>query len=315
MWSELFPSHDHWGADDNVPGTIRFRFKPEIQFTTNNSQSIIAHTRNNSDHITLLLSYPGSGLSSGSYSGSIVSASNQIVSLSMGEGGTPFGPVITASFYDGNFWGVELTRVSESRTFTLKAANSIYNGKDGFKIGETVSNSAVVSTTRNSIFTGSTDFYLGRKGGTVTDGYRGVTGSFQELRFYNVATQSEATFHDFVMNPYSIEGKDFSSSANNLVFRAPLGSDLNVNTGIISSSHPKITGSFILTHSFSDNSAFEIGSGITFANNTEFIYQDQPAVGIKNRISDKVKFIAADTASGDTLTPYKIVTGKQILCY
>ena len=106
------------------------------------------------------------------------------------------------------------------------------------------------------------------------------------------------------MNPYSIEGKDFSSSANNLVFRAPLGSDLNVNTGIISSSHPKITGSFILTHSFSDNSAFEIGSGITFANNTEFIYQDQPAVGIKNRISDKVKFIAADTASGDTLTPY-----------
>ena len=305
--STSFQLNTNWNADDNVPGTIRFRFKPEIQFATGNSQSIVAHTRNLTNDIQLLLSYPGSGLSSGSYSGSIPSASNQIVSLSMGIDGTVFDPVITASFYDGNFWGVELTRVSESRTYTLKTANSIYNGKDGFKIGETVSNSAVVSTTRNNIFTGSTEFFLAKDGASAAGDYRGMTGSFQELRFYNVATQSEATFHDFVMNPYSIEGTTFSSSANNLVFRAPLGSDLKTNTGIISSSHPKITGSNT-THSFSDNSAYEIGSNIVFTDNTEFIYQDQPAVGVKNRISEKIRFTTADTASGgDVLTPYRSI--------
>ena len=305
--STSFQLNNNWNADDNVPSTIRFRFKPEVQFVTGNSQSIVAHTQNGSDEIQLLLSYPGSGLLSSSYSGSIPSSSNQIVSLSMGQAGIPFGPVITASFYDGNFWGVELTRISASRTFTLRAANNVYNGKDGFKIGYTASNSAVINTIRNNLFTGSTDFYLARKTAAITAEYKGMTGSFQELRFYNVATQSETTFHDFVMNPYSIEGIDYSSSAENLVFRAPLGSDLNVNTGILKSIHPKVTGSLTITHSFAANSNYEIGNNIVFINNTEFTYQDQPAVGLKNRINEKIRAVNSINADGNTLTPYRTI--------
>jgi hypothetical protein len=50
------------------------------------------------------------------------------------------------------------------------------------------------------------------------------------------------------MNPFSIEGNTLNSSPNELVFRAPLGSELN--TASSSSIHPKVTGSWIVTSSF-----------------------------------------------------------------
>jgi len=305
--STSFQLNSNWHIDeDGVPNTIMFRFKPEIQYGTGNSQSIVAHTRNTTNDIQLLLSYPGSGLLSSSYSGSIPSSSNQIVSLSMGVNGAPIGPVITASFYDGNFWGVKLTRISESRSYTLRAANNVYKGKDGFKIGYTASNSATLTVANNGFYTASTEFFLARDGATAVNDYRGMTGSFQELRFYNKAL-GEAEFHDFVMNPYSIEGIDYSSSAENLVFRAPLGSNLSTSKGALKSIHPKVTGSLTITNSFAANSAYEIGSSIVFVDNTEFTYQDQPAVGIKNRINEKVRIINPITASGNTLTPYRTI--------
>jgi hypothetical protein len=123
----------------------------------------------------------------------------------------------------------------------------------------------------------------------------------QELRYYNI-TQSEAVFHDYVMNPYSIEGTNYSSSANNLIFRAPLGSDLITTTGSRISIHPKVTGSYI-TKSFVINSNYTLGG--EFIPNTEFIYYDQPAVGIKNRISEKIRIEDNILPSGNVLTPYK----------
>jgi hypothetical protein len=108
------------------------------------------------------------------------------------------------------------------------------------------------------------------------------------------------------MNPYSIEGTDYSSSANNLVFRAPLGSDLKTDTGELTSTHPKITG-LSITNSFASDSTYEIGGDIVFPTTTGFIYYDQPAVGIKNRINEKVRIADLITASGDTLTPYKTI--------
>ena len=305
--STSFQLNSNWNSDDNVPSTIMFRFKPEeIDFTSYQTKSIVCQTDNGSDDIMLTLTYEGSGLSSGSYSGSIPSASNQFASLSMAFNGTTFDPAVNAPFYDGNWWGVQLTRVSESQEYTLRVANNIYDGGDGFKIGYTASNSDIISSVRNDFFTGSDSFYLSKKTSGAINGYTGITGSFQELRFYNV-TQSEATFHDFVMNPYSIEGTDYSSSAENLVFRAPLGSDLKTDTGELTSTHPKVTGSLIVTNSFASDSNYEIGSGVVFVNNTEFTYQDQPAVGIKNRINEKVRIINPITASGNTLTPYRTI--------
>ena len=308
--STSFQLNSKWHVDgDGVPNTIMFRFKPEIQYETGNSQSIVAHTKDGVNDVQLLLSYNGAGLSSGSYPGSIPSASNQFVSLSMGINGIPVNPSVYAPFYDGNWWGVQLTRVSASREYTLRAANNIYNGGDGFKIGYTASNSSTLTANINARYTASTEFFLAKDDANGVNSYKGMTGSFQELRFYNV-TQSEATFHDFVMNPYSIEGIDYSSSAENLVFRAPLGSNLSTSKGILKSIHPKVTGSLTITNSFAANSNYEIGNDIAFTNNTEFTYQDQPAVGIKNRINEKVRIVNSITASGNTLTPYRTIQQK-----
>lgn len=305
--STSFELNSNWNSANNRPETIMFRFKPVVQFETNTTKSIVAHTRNGVNDVQLVLTYEGSGLSSGSYSGSIPSASNQFVSLSIALNGAlqaTQGAPINAPFYDGNWWGVQLTR--DGLKYTLRTANSIYDGNDGFKIGYTASNESTVNAGVNGNYIAADEFFLSKDDGNDSGGYRGMTGSFQELRFYNEVL-GENELHDFVMNPHSIEGIDYSSSIENLVFRAPLGSDLNKNTGTLKSVHPKITGSLAITNSFTANSNYEIGSNIVFPTNTDFAYQDQPAVGIKNRINEKIRITSCITASGNTLTPYRTI--------
>ncbi len=312
--STSFQLNSTWGAENNIPGAIRFRFKPTVSFEGQQTQSIVAQVNNTNDHY-ILFDYSSTGLKSGSYSGSIPSASNLYASLSFNYGTGTEIAAVNAPFYDGNWWAVQLIRASGSREYTLSVANSIYEGSDGFKIGYTASNSGINSLNSDNQYTGSQDFYLpSKQAGNIINGYRAITGSFQELRFYKVNSSSlvndpqlETSFHDFAMNPYSIEGINYSSSAEDLVFRAPLGSNLtSAKVGEHKSIHPKSTGSLVVTSSFTSNSNYEIGAGIEFINNTEFIYQDQPAVGIKNRVSEKIR--STDLIlTGSTLTPYRTI--------
>ncbi len=312
--SSSFKLNSQWDENGHSisPTSVLLRFKPANVLPSSNEYAIVFKLDGSTDgHLTL--TYTGSAYSSGSYSGSIPSASNEYATLAYWAGAGTKIVETEAPFYDGNWWGVQLSKTSGSstQTYTLRTANNIYDGGDGFKIGYT---SSVTDTSANTVWGGANDFILGNRNGSGitinSQTYIGLTGSFQEVRFYNTVL-GEGTFHDFVMNPYSIEGTDYSSSANNLAFRAPLGSDLNTDTGILTSTHPKITGSSI-TNSFAGGSTYEIKSAITFPTNTGFIYYDQPAVGIKNRISEKVKTIGLITASGDTLTPYRSVTQRYI---
>jgi hypothetical protein len=307
--SSSFKLNSQWDENGNSisPTSVLLRFKPANVLPSSNEYAIVFKLDGSTDgHLTL--TYTGSAYSSGSYSGSIPSASNEYATLTYWAGAGTKIIETEAPFYDGNWWGVQLSRTSGSstQTYTLRTANNIYDGGDGFKIGYT---SSVTGASSNTVWTNAIDFTLGNKNGSgVTINsktYKGLTGSFQELRFYNTVL-GEETFHDFVMNPYSIEGTDYSSSANNLAFRAPLGSNLNTNVGTLTSTHPKITGSSI-TNSFASNSTYKIESAITFPANTEFIYYDQPAVGIKNRISEKVRIADLVVASGNTLTPYRTI--------
>ena len=52
------------------------------------------------------------------------------------------------------------------------------------------------------------------------------------------------------MNPYSTQGNTLNSTPDNLIFRADLGTQLITSSR--ESIHPKITGSWVLTQSFSD---------------------------------------------------------------
>jgi len=297
--------NSEWDSFENVPESVFLRFKPYNILPEGDEYSMVFFKDNSPFYLTL--AYTGSSYTSSSYSGSIPSSSNDYATLTLWGGSTEVTHV-DAPFYDGNWWGVQFSRegITSNPNITLRAANSIYKGDDGFKIGYTTS-STVVNDMNNYKLGGTIFIPYSNNTSTTLDGkdYYGLTGSFQEIRFYNV-TQSEATFHDYVMNPYSIEGINYSSSADNLIFRAPLGSDLNTSTGTLISIHPKISGSYI-TNSFTSNSDYKVGSNLVYYPQTEFIYYDQPAVGIKNRISEKIRLADNIVPSGDTLTPYRTI--------
>lgn len=293
-----------WGSKDDVPETIMFRFKPVEGIPNEDKYSIVLDfddTFGNTAYLTL--EYSGSAYTSASYSGSIPSSSNQYGVLTYFDGAN--NPVMrcAAPFYDNNWWSVYLNK-SES-VYDLRVANKIYESHEGFTIGYYTSSTGEGT---NNYWTGVDDLRLPYRGnsGAIIDGsntFYKLTGSYQEIRYYNTPL-SESTFQDFAMNPYSLEGVNYSSSADNLIFRAPLGTELSVLTGSVSSSHPKITGSeAYITSSFPlGESLYTIGNTVTFPTNKEFIYHDQPAVGIKNRVSEKVRSQNISVPSGDTLS-------------
>ena len=217
---------------------------------------------------------------------------------------------------------------SNATTYTLYAKNKIYNGFDGNSIGFEGSASIVsnVSTSINEAWnkfgTGSADgiylggFISGSTIGSETVGTSGkiFSGSLQEFRYYGNPI-SESIFNDFVMNPESIEGINItgSSSSFDIVnFRAPLGNEMeslftssysSSYTESMTSMHPAVTGaadllitsSFVnpdgnVTSSTYDVLYYENSTTKTFSKtNTEVYFLDQPAIGVRNRISNKIQ--------------------------
>jgi len=82
------------------------------------------------------------------------------------------------------------------------------------------------------------------------------------------------------MNPNSIE------QSQHLVFRAALGGELYTGSTSI---HPKVSGTWTTTSSFTGTSNFYISANPTYLPNTEISFYDQPAVGIQNAVSSKIQ--------------------------
>ena len=319
-----------WGSPNDsagtgrVPNAVQFRFKVSDIPPANGNISALWHTGLAPSEVegsTLSLEYKGSGLSSASYDGSIPSSSYQYANLVFRPDSSTTNANISASislpFYNGDWWSVMITSGS-SNGFELHAANSIYNGDDGYTIGFIASSSIISSTnpagwndsSRDSFFVGGASI-----AGVSTPS---ISGSIQEIRYYNEIL-SESVFRDYTMNPLSIEGNGINSAPNQLIFRGALGSDL-INIGsdsagkVGTSIHPKVTGSWAaITSSFALNSTFEITGNAapifpTYLPNIETFYVDQPAVGIKNRISEKIRDQdLVLPATGSTLSPYRSI--------
>jgi hypothetical protein len=208
--------------------------------------------------------YTGGGFISASYSGSIPSSSVYEGVIALG------GAEITASFFNGEWWNIGV------ESSELKVGTKIYNGDDGFNTGFTASEAISITLGNGASLNGSDSKF-----------------AFQELRLYSNAL-TDAQFNDFVMNPLSIEGNSFEDSRNQLAFRAPLGAELQIENNELSTNytsvHPAITGSAPVTQSFASDSNYSfIGGEVVYVTSSEFMYADQPAVGIKNRIKEKVR--------------------------
>ena len=228
---------------------------------------------------------------------------------------------------------VPYTTNTSATTYTLYAKNKINNGFDGAQIGFEGSASIVSDisesineawnkfgvTSADGIYLGG--FVSGSNVGGITTGLSGkiFSGSLQEFRYYSNDIP-EATFNDFVMNPESIEGNSITGSQSSfdiVNFRAPLGNELeNVFTSsqsssytdVLTSMHPSITGSanIVITGSFVNPTGnvtsseyrvlyYENSTTRTFSKtNTEVYFLDQPAIGFRNRISDKIQIRDGD---------------------
>jgi hypothetical protein len=269
-----FILNSDWGAANNVPGAIEFRFKAESVPPTNVSQSLWYTNRG----VGVFLEYTGSGLATGSYSGSIVDPYYQYGTLKF-ISGTDSSSVYLP-FFDGGWWSVLVN--SGSNGYELYAKNSIYSGNDSNTIGFQASSTLNIST----LWSSSSEIYFANSSAT----HVGFSGSLQEIRYYTQPL-SENSFNDYVMNPSSIEQSQY------LAFRASLGGELYTGSTSI---HPSVTGSYI-TSSFSSNSTFYYNGTYSFIPNTEVNLYDQPAVGIKNAVSNKVK-LQDSTLYGTTLS-------------
>ena len=248
---------------------------------------------------------------SGSYSGSIKDPYHQYGTLKYISNPNTVNEVsssIYLPFFDGGWWSIMATFTSSSvfGDIDLYAGNKIYNGNDGTSIGYFESSSLTEAAAGWEVFDQNAVF-----GRTVSlpSTYMGFSGSLQEIRYYTVAL-SESIFKDYVMNPLSIEGNSINSSPNELAFRAALGSELDTSTSATQESiHPKVTGSWAITQSFaSGNSDYGFYPAPSFVPNTEYYFLDQFPAGIKNRITDKIRYEDNVVPSGDTLSAFRRVT-------
>jgi len=208
---------------------------------------------------------------------------------------------------DGDYVINDLPELSLSLgTASLHAANKIYNGADGTSIGYYATDTLTDPTVSGSWFSGSISYFA--KESILSSTYQSFSGSLQEIRYYNVALGT-TRFEDYTMNPLSIEGNSINSSPDELVFRASLGSELdtsNIYSG--TSIHPKVTGSWTTIPSFDSNSIYNFDTTASYITNTEYYFLDQFPAGIKNRITDKVRYEDNVVPTGDTLSPFRRVT-------
>ena len=285
------------------PRTVQFRFKPELitgsvsPFGLSSVSQSLWYAEHLSIQSSIVLEYTGSGLSSGSYSGSIKDPYYQYGTLkyidTSGASASLYLP-----FFDGGWWSVMAT-VDSNVSASLFAGNKIYNGKDGTTLGYFSSSKASAVGWGVS---GGTSFFAKSR-----TGYSNFSGSLQEIRYY-APTISESVFKDYIMNPLSIEGNSINSSPNELVFRAGLGSELDISNTLTGTSiHPKVTGSWDITSSFPSNSTYTFNNTASYVPNTETYFLDQFPAGIKNRVTDKIRFEDNVLPTGDTLSAYRRV--------
>ena len=323
--NQSWPISSYNDISTPVPETVQFRFKNvDLKNYIPYSQSIwVVDNPAIADSISLVLTYTGSAYTSASYSGSNIDPYYQYAKLDFipsanypNESASLYLP-----FYDNSWWSVMITW-DNTNNFTLYAGNKLqYNGYDGNQIGFLAS-SSVVSSGNNWKDQEAEASYFGKRNNLYLPiEYDYFTGSFQEIRYYTRPLGVDS-FKDFIMNPNSVDTTGENTYADYLAFRGSLGGELY--TGSISI-HPKITGSWVTTQSFTSNSDFTY-NGTSFSANKETTFLNSPIAGLRNRVTDKIQIINQElppinlqyTQSGNTLSQYisiaqnYVVSGSEV---
>jgi hypothetical protein len=298
----------NWGV--SYPQSVQFRFKLD-PITSSAASAVPAYQSlfsitDSELNITssLVLEYTGSWKTSSSYSGSTYSSSYQYANLVFYPDITDIRTIdISLPFFNNDWWSVMLNYNSISNKYELYAGSKgYYNGYDGNQIEFLASSSTDIDRgnwdTGNIAVLSETFSIVGPRG---TKNYRPLSGSYQELRYWNRTNDIE-DFKDFIMNPSSITFSNNIRYYNYLAFRLPLGNELYTGSKSV---HPKITGSWDSYESFSDNSSNAAILNNSYTTNIEPFFYDQPIAGIKNRVTDKIQIVSSSYPTGSVLSQYR----------
>ena len=299
--SSSFVLNSNWpNAVGERPSTIQFRFNAGEASRAAASQSLWA-LNTGTPTVAAVLEYDTTlPTTSGSYSGSIIDPEYQYATLKFTVDDFQTSASVRLPFYNNDWWSVQINN-NQDAEFELLVANKIYSGSDGSQIGYIASSSFTPITTPTDWQSSTISAFPSPRGGDIvmngSNTYTPLVGKYQEIRYFSTPI-SESVFRDYVMNPQSTEGNGVNGSYNQLAFRASLGGDLYTGSMSI---HPKVSGSYVTSSFDGDISEFHI-SQVTFDENKEWVFYDSPAVGIKNRNTDKIKRQDLVLPEGDTLS-------------
>ena len=273
----LFSQKQFLDEGENImPDTLEFRFKLDSIIPT---QSILSSPTNYKD---IRVTY--------------ITGSNANIDFGLGNDSTLiYSNPIELPLYNGDWWTLNLTRETGSLNISQTGSNNTYTLTIGNK-----NDSGIQYLISSSIFiTGSTQSQYNRFGWNTIDDELACSfsGSIQEFRYW-IGSIPISDFEDHILNPRSISFNGVTGSYNNLIFRLPLGSELDTNLGpVLPSVHPSFTSSFTTNISGSRNSGNYVDNFETFLVNT-------PNVGNITEIDEKVRIVSQSLITGSVLTPY-----------
>jgi hypothetical protein len=304
----LTSSWDPTNVSSARPNNIQFRLKPYIStnFDELKPEQYIFEISGSTGYFTdLVLTYTGSGLTTSPYSGSTIDPYYQYGTLTLdirGTGVVGYTASLYLPFFNGDWWSIMINR--SGKDFSLYAGNKLYyDGYDGNQIGYLESSSFTAAGDEG--WNGDIIEFFNSNGisGSAYTTYKQYQGDIQELRYWNTI-QSVNSFKDYIMDPMSIDFEGENSYADHLAFRASLGATLITGGGSKTSIHPKVTGSWIITQSFSDGtSTYQVGRD-EYNTNVESRFLNSPVVGLKGRVTDKIQIVSSSLPTGSVLSQY-----------
>jgi len=197
--------------------------------------------------------------------------------------------------------------LTQNQYYTITVGNKDSNG-----IQYLTSSSLFITgtlTSSNAVFNSPNTFYLG---GTTDHPF---SGSIQEFRYW-IDSIPISDFKDHILNPRSISFNGVTSSYNNLIFRLPLGSELdNTITASLFSVHPAVTTSFTSASITSSKAVLNNYISSSYKTNNETFLVNTPNIGSITEIDEKVRIADPNLVSGDVLTPYISIQKPETFPY
>jgi hypothetical protein len=280
------------GYNDIFPDTLEFRFKLD------SSNIIPTQSILESDNFYRIIRAIHT---TGSYANINFSLNNTTSYI--------YSPSINLPLYNGDWWTLNLTRQTGSLRSSQTGSNNTYT----LTIGNKDSNGIQYLASCSIYNTGSSKASYNKYGWNILDnslpgGDNSIypfSGSIQEFRYW-VGSIPINDFKDHILNPQSITYNNVTGSYNNLIFRLPLGSELdNTLKSSNPSVHPSSTASFIAS-SITSSAAqlFGYNTDAAYDTNHETFLVNTPNVGSITEIDEKIRIAIPNLVSGDVLTPY-----------